>query len=261
MRHVPVRSRRSIRSEGPCAIVPEVSAAEPIARLLLVEDDARLAANYALAFERAGLEVRVAPDVPAAREAVEARVPDVAVIDIGLGRDPDAGFALCTELRARHPRLPILFLTARDDELDIVSGLRLGADDYLVKSVSLAQLVARVRTVLRRVEALSRPIEPSATRRVGELGLDVERLEASWRGVAVELTVTEFRLIACLAERPGQVRSRAQLMSAAGLVLDERTITAHIKRVRRKFESVDADFRALATVYGLGYRWMARAGS
>ena len=233
---------------------------DALARLLLVEDEAELAANYTLAFERAGLAVRVAPDVAGALAAVDEAVPDVAVIDVGLGRDPDAGFTLCRELRARFPRLPILFLTAREDELDVISGLRLGADDYLGKGISLAQLVARVRTLLRRVEALSRPAPEDERRRVGELELDVERLEASWSGAPVALTVTEFRLVACLAERPGQVRSRTQLMAAADLVLDDRTVTAHVKRIRRKFEAIDPDFAALATVYGLGYRWVARAG-
>ena len=230
-----------------------------LARLLLVEDDPGLRDNYALAFERAGLEVRTAADVAAALALVDEALPDVAVIDIGLGRDPDAGFTLCRELRARFERLPILFLTAREDELDVISGLRLGADDYLGKTVSLAQLVARVRTLLRRVEAFGRPAPEDELRRVGELLLDVERLEASWRGAPVALTVTEFRLVACLAERPGQVRSRAQLMAAADLVLDDRTVTAHVKRIRRKFEALDPRFAALGTVYGLGYRWVARA--
>ena len=231
-----------------------------LADLLLVEDDVGLRDNYALAFERAGLAVRAAGDAVAALAAVDEAVPDVAVIDVGLGRDPDAGFTLCRELRARFPRLPILFLTAREDELDIISGLRLGADDYLGKGISLAQLVARVRTLLRRVEALGRPEPaPDAARRVGELALDAERLEASWRGAPVPLTVTEFRLVACLAERPGQVRSRGQLMAAADLVLDDRTVTAHVKRIRRKFEALDSRFEALGTVYGLGYRWVSRS--
>ena len=229
-----------------------------LADLLLVEDDAGLRDNYALAFERAGLAVRTAHDIDGALAAVDESMPDVAVIDIGLGRDPDAGFTLCRELRARSTRLPILFLTAREDELDVISGLRLGADDYLGKGISLAQLVARVRTLLRRVEALSRPIPAPDVRRVGALALDVERLEARWDDAPVELTVTEFRLVACLAERPGQVRSRAQLMAAADLVLDDRTVTAHVKRIRRKFEALDPGFAALGTVYGLGYRWVER---
>ena len=230
----------------------------PLARLLLVEDEPGLVANYTLAFERAGLAVRAERTVAGALAAVDEAVPDVAVVDVGLGRDPDAGFELCRELRARFPRLPILFLTAREDELDVISGLRLGADDYLGKGVSLAQLVARVQTLLRRVEALTRPAPEPDARAVGALAYDVERLEASWRGEPVALTVTEFRLVACLAERPGQVRSRGQLMAAADLVLDDRTITAHVKRIRRKFEAIDPGFSALATVYGLGYRWIAR---
>ena len=227
-------------------------------RVLLVEDEAALAENYLLALGRAGFEVDTRATVAGAEEAIARRLPDVAILDIGLGTDAEAGFELCRSLRAAHPRLPILFLTARDDELDVVSGLRLGADDYLTKDVSLAQLVARVTTLLRRVDALSRPPDETRRREVGELVLDEARLEARWRGESVPLTVSEFHLVACLARYPGQVRSRAQLMAAAGLVLDEQTITAHVKRIRAKFVAQDPAFSGIQTVYGLGYRWLAR---
>ena len=225
---------------------------------MLVEDERDLAENYALALGRAGFDVDAHASVASAEAAFARGTPDVAILDIGLGPDAEAGFELCRSLRAAHPRLPILFLSARDSELDIVSGLRLGADDYLTKEASLAQLVARVHTLLRRVEALSAPPDEDARHEVGPLALDEARLEATWNGTPVELTVSEFRLVACLARRPGQVRSRVQLMEAAGLVLDEQTITAHVKRIRAKFVALDPAFSGIQTVYGLGYRWLAR---
>ncbi len=209
-----------------------------------------------MALNRAGYEILGASSVDHALQQVEQALPDVAVIDIGLGRDADAGFELCRKLRSRSSRLPILFLTARDDEIDVISGLRLGADDYLSKNISLSELVARVQTVLRRVDAYAAEDIEMALHRVGQLELDTERLLARWSGQTVQLTVTEFQMIVCLASRPGQVKSRAQLMQAAGVVLDDQTITAHIKRMRRKFEALDSSFDAIATEYGLGYRWI-----
>ncbi len=227
-----------------------------LARVLLVEDEDSLRQNYALAFVRAGYAVSEAVSPEQAWSMVNTCMPDVAVLDIGLGRDPDAGFTLCRELRAYSARLPILFLTARDEQIDVISGLRLGADDYVSKSISLPELVARIHTLLRRVKAYSDASSTSSLLTVGNLDLDSNRLQASWRGTSIALTVTEYQIVASLAEQPGQVRSRAQLMSAAGVVLDDQTITAHIKRIRRKFEAIDTSFDAIATVYGLGYRWL-----
>jgi len=193
----------------------------PLARVLLVEDEGSLRQNYRLAFERSGYEVVEAASPGQAWEAVDACMPDVAVIDIGLGRDPDAGFALCRELRARSERLPILFLTARDDEIDVISGLRLGADDYVSKSISLSELVARIQTVLRRVKAYTDTGQGDIVQVIGDLEVEPDRLLIRWQGDALALTVTEFQIVACLAEQPGQVRSRTQLMNAAGVVLDD----------------------------------------
>lgn len=232
---------------------------DPLATILLVEDEPDLRENYALAMERAGYRVVGAESRAEALQAIEPNMPDVAVIDIGLGRDRDAGFELCRELRQRSEALPILFLTARDDDVDVVSGLRLGADDYLSKTISLAELIARIQTVLRRVDAYARVSRESPVRRVGALDLDLERLRASWRGCTLDLTVTEFHLVACLADQPGQVKSRDALMQAAGVVIDDHTVTAHIKRIRRKFETLDANFDAIVTAYGLGYRWVDTA--
>lgn len=225
-------------------------------RVVLVEDEPALRENYSLALGRAGFDVLSFAAADPALESVRRRLPDVAIIDIGLGRDSEAGFELCKELRSLSARLPILFLTARDSELDVISGLRLGADDYLTKDISLQHLVARVNTVLRRVEAFSQPDEKSSEQEVGPMRLNLDRLHVHWRDQAVDLTVTEFWLVACLAKNPGQVKSRQQLMDAANLVLDDQTITAHIKRIRAKFMNIDKEFTAIQTVYGLGYRWM-----
>jgi len=228
----------------------------PLRRIVLVEDEPALRDNYTLALSRAGFDVHGYSDAASAMAAVRQHLPDVAVIDIGLGRDSEAGFDLCRFLRELSARLPILFLTARDSELDVISGLRLGADDYLTKDISLAQLVTRVNALLRRVDAFSQSDPEEAIRKVGMLELNQPRLVAKWRDVVVDLTVTEYWLVDCLARNPGQVRSRQQLMDAANLVLDDQTITAHVKRIRAKFLAVDDSFAGIQTVYGLGYRWL-----
>ncbi len=225
-------------------------------RIVLVEDEPALRDNYTLALSQAGYDVRSFSAAQPALAAIKQRLPDLAIIDIGLGRDSEAGFELCRSLRELSARLPILFLTARDSELDVISGLRLGADDYLTKDISLAQLVARVSTLLRRVDALSQGDNHDAVYSVGQLSLNAPRLMAKWREQFVDLTVTEYWLVDCLARHAGQVRSRQQLMDAANLVLDDQTITAHIKRIRAKFVTLDESFTGIQTVYGLGYRWM-----
>lgn len=223
--------------------------------VVLVEDEPSLRENYRLALIKAGFNVVDFGTPEAALTSVKSSMPDAAIIDIGLGNDSEAGFGLCQALRAMSAKLPIMFLTARDSELDVISGLRLGADDYLTKDISLAQLVTRVHTLLRRVEALS-TTEVASLISVGSLDLDNDRLHASWKSQTIDLTVTEYWLVACLATLPGQVKSRQQMMDAANLVLDDQTITAHIKRMRKKFVAIDAEFDSIQTVYGLGYRWV-----
>lgn len=223
--------------------------------IVLVEDEPALRDNYRLALEKAGYNVKDFGTADAALKAVQTSMPDLAIIDIGLGNDSEAGFSLCQSFRNLSARLPILFLTARDSELDVISGLRLGADDYLTKDISLAQIITRVNTLLRRVDILSQSSTPTV-QTVGPLSIDQERLSATWREQVVELTVTEFWLVSSLASQPGQVKSRQQLMDAANVVLDDQTITAHVKRIRKKFLTVDADFNCIQTVYGLGYRWV-----
>lgn len=220
----------------------------------IVEDEHAIRDNYAAALSRHGYRVSGYASRTAALEAFAARLPDLVIIDINLGSEAEGGYELCRELRARSADLPIIFLTARDSEIDVVSGLRLGADDYLTKRVSIDQLLARVAALFRRLAAM-RNTEPPQTLTRGELLLDAERMHVSWRGQPIALTVTEFWIVFALARHPGHVRSREQLMAAANTVLDDATVTSQIKRIRAKFVAIDRDFAAIRTVYGMGYRW------
>ena len=193
------------------------------------------------------------------KEAIDAfrgRLPDLAVIDVGLRDEPEGGFELCRELRSMSAELPIIFLTARDSELDAVSGLRLGADDYLTKdSQPHASGRARDRAVPAyrcTHAAVARAIRLLAR---GPLMIDTARLHATWRDKPLGLTLTEFWIVHALAKNPGHVKNRQQLMDAANVVLDDNTITSHVKRIRRKFQAIDPSFDHIETMYGMGYRW------
>ena len=225
-------------------------------RIALVEDDPHIRQNYSDALKRAGYDVEAFADRKGASAALAARLPELAIIDIGLGSDIDGGFALCQELRQQSARLPIIFLSARDSDFDIVSGLRVGADDYVTKDVSLPHLMARIAALFRRVDAASQaPVAADVLHR-GKLELDGQRMTAKWAGASVDLTVTEFWMVHSLARHPGHVKGRDQLMRDAEMVVDDGTITSHVKRIRRKFLAVDPAFAAIETVYGMGYRWM-----
>lgn len=223
----------------------------------VVEDDAAIRDNYLAALRRQGYRVAGYPGRKDALAAFQARLPDLVIIDINLGAEVEGGFDLCRELRARSATLPIIFLTARDSELDIVSGLRLGADDYLTKRVSLEHLLARVAALFRRLEALRGSAESAERLDQGSLALDRDRLTAHWKGAPVPLTVTEFWVVHALAQHPGHVRSRDQLMAAANVVLDDGSVTSQIKRIRAKFVALDPTFESIETVYGMGYRWVS----
>jgi two-component system OmpR family response regulator len=227
-------------------------------RIALVEDDPTIRQNYSDALARAGYEVAAFGDRASASRTLAARLPELAIIDIGLGADVDGGFELCRELRAASNRLPIIFLSARDSDLDVVSGLRLGADDYVTKDVSLPHLLARIAALFRRVDAIAQPAAEEVLHR-GPLALDAQRMVAAWRGQPVALTVTEFWMVHSLAKHPGHVKNRDQLMRDAEMVVDDGTITSHVKRIRKKFLAVDPAFDGIETVYGMGYRWMEAA--
>ncbi|WP_444923504.1 proteobacterial dedicated sortase system response regulator [Microbulbifer sp. DLAB2-AF] len=225
------------------------------ATIAIVEDERAIAENYRDALRRSGYRVDLYSARIEAMEAFRQRLPDLAVIDVGLGSEVEGGFELCRELRAMAPSLPILFLTARDSELDIISGLRLGADDYLTKDISLPHMQARINALLRRVSVLRDQSDEGESLTQGKLELDISRLHCHWDGKVVDLTVTEFWIVHALAKRPGHVKSRSQLMEAARVVLDDNTITSHVKRIRKKFQALDNEFNAIGTAYGMGYRW------
>ena len=212
-------------------------------RIAIVEDDPVIRANYADVLKKHGYEVVAYGDHGEALAALRLRLPDLALLDIGLGDEVDGGFTLCRELRTLSATLPIIFLTARDGEFDTVSGLRMGADDYVTKSMSLPHLLARVSALFRRAD-LAR--EPAPAENRFERG-----------PLKVDLTLTEFWLVHALAKFPGHVKNRDQLMAEAHVVVDDSTITSHVKRIRRKFGAADPQFDSIDTVYGMGYRWKA----
>ena len=226
-------------------------------RIAIVEDEAAIRDNYAEAFRREGYAVDAYDSRTPALEAFAARLPDLVVIDINLKDDVEGGFELCRDLRARSADLPIIFLTARDSEFDAVSGLRLGADDYLTKDISLPHLMARIAALFRRLDALQQPQAGEGRITRGDLEIDTDRMTVQWRGTPVGLTLTEFWLVHAMARYPGHVKNRQQLMDAAQAVLDDNTITSHVKRIRRKFLAIDDGFSSIETVYGMGYRWIA----
>ena len=223
----------------------------------VVEDEIAIRDNYLAGLRRHGYRVAGYGSRKEALAGFEGRFPDLVIIDVSLGHEVEGGFELCRELRARSTQLPIIFLTARESELDAVSGLRLGADDYLTKRTSIEHLLARVAALFRRVEALKAGDAAGERLEQGSLTLDRDRMSVQWKATTVPLTVTEFWVVHALAQHPGHVRSREQLMAAANVVLDDGTVTSQIKRIRAKFASIDPEFDAIQTVYGMGYRWKA----
>jgi len=230
---------------------------ESMKRIAIVEDEPAIRANYADALRRHGYDVATYANRGDAMKAFRTRLPDLALVDIGLGDDIDGGFALTRELRALSATLPIIILSARDSDFDIVAGLRLGADDYLTKDASLPHLAARIAALFRRSELTNALPAGDDILERGQLKLDVARLTADWNGRRVDLTLTEFWMVHSLARFPGHVKDRDALMRDASIVVDDSTITSHVKRIRRKFQAGDPAFDHIATVYGMGYRWNA----
>jgi len=226
-------------------------------RIAIVEDDPAIRENYADVLRRQGYEVAAFADRTEALKAIRTRLPDLALIDIGLAGEIEGGFALCRELRALSSTLPIIFLTARDGDLDTVSGLRMGADDYLTKDISFPHLLARIAALFRRIEVMGAPPAAEDVLERGQLSLNLKRMEAQWSGQRVELTLTEFWIVHALAKFPGHVKDRDALMRDASITVDDSTITSHVKRIRRKFAALDPQFDSIQSVYGLGYRWHA----
>jgi len=227
----------------------------------LVDDDRNILTSVSIALQAEGFITRVYSDGETALKALVDNPPDLAVLDIKMPRMD--GMELLRRLRERSA-VPVIFLTSKDDELDEALGLAMGADDYIAKPFSQRLLIARIRAILRRAEMRATPVgeapaEAEAAQVVrGRLSMDPARHRVSWDGHDVTLTVTEFMILEALAQRPGVVKSRNQLMDVAyhdDIYVDDRTIDSHIKRLRRKFRAVDGEFKGIETLYGVGYRF------
>jgi two-component system OmpR family response regulator len=226
-------------------------------RIAIVEDEAAIRENYADVLRSQGYQVQTYANRDTATQAFNLRLPNLVILDIGLNEEYDGGFILCQQLRAKSASLPIIFLTARDNDFDTVSGLRIGADDYLTKDISLPHLTARISALFRRQEAFKQPTSDEHITQTGKLTIDSQRMTITWRNLSIDLTITEFWLVHALAKHPGHVKNRTQLMTDSKIYVDDSTITSHIKRIRKKFVKTDDNFDCIETVYGMGYRWLS----
>jgi len=224
--------------------------------IAIVEDEAAIRDNYADALGKQGYQIVTYNNRDTAMAGFDKQLPDLALLDIGLDDEIDGGFELCRQLRGMSANLPIMFLTARDSDLDTISGLRLGADDYLTKDISLPNLCARIQAFFRRLDLIQSPGDAEQLMHRGDLSIDKNRFMVAWKDHAIDLTLTEFWMVYTLANRPGHVKNRDQLMEEAKIVVDDATITSHIKRIRKKFQQADKQFDNIDTVYGMGYRWV-----
>ena len=232
-----------------------------MANITLVDDDENIVASVSLALESHGHKITAYHDGAAGLEALEASPPDLAILDVKMPRMD--GMEVLRRLR-QSSSLPVIMLTSKDEEIDEILGFNLGADDYIHKPFSQRLLIERVKALLRRsgadggeAEAAGAESSNKAIKR-GKLTMDPARHECTWDGKPVKLTVTEFLLLQALAQRPGFVKSRDNLMDAAyddQVYVDDRTIDSHVKRMRKKFRVVDPEFDAIETLYGVGYRY------
>lgn len=230
------------------------------AKIALVDDDQNILTSVSMVLEAEGYDVQTYNDGASALTALSDEEPDLGVFDMKMPRMD--GMELLRRLRQKTD-MPVIFLTSKDDEIDEVLGLRMGADDYMRKPFSQRLLVERIRAILRRREALEGEINEDeegedVILKRGSLTMDKLRHTVKWKGDSVTLTVTEFLILEALANRPGFVKSRDQLMDVAyddQVYVDDRTIDSHIKRVRKKFRVVDNEFTSIETLYGIGYRY------
>jgi two-component system, OmpR family, response regulator ChvI len=225
----------------------------------VVDDEDNIRETVAFALRREGYPVEQYGTGLEAWRVFQQKLPGLVILDITM---PEMdGLELCRRIRAVSETIPIIFLTSRDEELDRVLGLEIGADDYLCKPFSMRELLARVKVLFRRAAIDHGAVRPAADAPLqhGELELDLQRYTVRWKGLPINLTVTEFMMLHALVRHPGHVKTRKQLHQDGyphDAYVSDRTIDSHIKRVRRKFEEVDSTFDRVDTVYGLGYRWM-----
>ena len=225
------------------------------ATIALVDDDQHLLTSVTMALEAEGFIVRPYSDPVKALQDLLGRPVDLAALDIKMPQMD--GLELLAQLR-KHSAVPVIFLTSKDAEDDQLYGLSQGADDYITKPFSIRLLIGRIRTILRRAEPATSADSAHALMVRGGLVLDEDRHLCTWQGDALSLTVTEFLLLKALAQRPGHVKSRNQLMDAAygdQIYVEDRTIDSHVKRIRKKFRVIDPTFSQIETLYGVGYRY------
>ncbi|MCZ6604270.1 MAG: response regulator transcription factor [Alphaproteobacteria bacterium] len=226
--------------------------------IALVDDDRNIVTSVSMALEAEGFAVRTYSDGAEALEGLLANPPDLAVLDIKMPRMD--GIELLNRLHQKV-KIPVIFLTSKDEEVDEVLGFRMGADDYITKPFSQRLLIERIRAILRRQDAreeIGPGMDAGEVSVRGKLVVDPQRHLCSWDDKEISLTVTEFLILMALAQRPGHVKSREQLMDAAygeNIYVDDRTVDSHIKRLRRKFKAVDPEFAQIETLYGIGYRY------
>lgn len=227
-------------------------------RILFVEDDELIRENYSEILMNEGYDVVSVDNRQDAISQADAELPDIALLDITLGNDRNAGYHLCTELRKRSDILPIIFLTSHSSDIDKISGIRLGADDYLTKETSVDYILARIDALLARTEVFLSvgQAQQSDNNDYGQLSLDASKYVAYWQSDAVDLSLTQFWILQELMDQPGEVKSARALMKAANIMVEPNTIAAHIKTIRKKFREIDETFNHIKTEYSSGYRWL-----
>lgn len=229
--------------------------------IFCVDDEESIRETLAFSLRKEGYIIETFADGSAAWERVKQKLPDLAIMDIMMPKMD--GLELCRKIRQISEQLPIVFLTSKDEEIDRVLGLELGADDYLCKPFSMRELIARIKVIFRRIESYqsadtSRKGAESPSITAGPLHLNTDTFTVTWRTAPVPVTVTEFRILASLAEEPGKVKNRDQLLASAypeDLYVSDRAVDSHIKRIRKKIQAVDAGFDSIDAIYGLGYKF------
>lgn len=225
--------------------------------IALVDDDRNILTSVSMALEAEGFQVATYNDGEAGYNGISENTPDLVILDIKMPRMD--GMEVLTKLR-EESTVPVIFLTSKDDEVDQVVGLRMGADDYITKPFSQRLLIERIRALLRRKTLLEKPPKQDDEDKIvrGSMTLDEARHLCTWKNKPVNLTVTEYLLVKSLALRPGHVKNRDQLIDMAygeNIYVDDRTIDSHIKRIRKKFKDIDDGFNQIETLYGVGYRY------
>jgi two-component system OmpR family response regulator len=230
-------------------------------KIALVEDDEIIRNNYSEILADEGFKVDVFGNRQEAMNYFQSSLPDIAILDVGLQEERDGGFKLCSDLRRIAPKLPIIFLTSRDEEIDRISGMRLGADDYITKDVSINFLMVRIEALFHRIEVITQNQNTDIKTdhknfEFGLLRLDKSSLKASWKNNPLELSLTQFWILSELVTNPGEVKTWDKLMHAAHICVEPNTITAHIKTIRSRFRDIDIEFDCIKTERSAGYRWL-----